>query len=105
MATIRVPRTPKTSYNPKRKPSGLLLAQLEHLQWASLPASDRTSPEHLKKRKERRPKTEGEAAAHIERLTRKVLEPHGENVTHLLGSNREPSRGSRTAQKPRRRRN
>lgn len=70
MAEIRVPKTPMKAFNKNRRPSELLVKQVEHLQWASLPASKR-KPHQLKKL---RPKTEAAAANEIARLTALVRE-------------------------------
>jgi hypothetical protein len=70
MAVIKVPRTPKKAFDPDRPASDLLRRQVEHLEWAVRPASER-KPDMLPKRG---PKTEGEAAAKIEKLTAAVLE-------------------------------
>ena len=69
MAVIKVPKTPKKAYNENRRPSALLLSQIEHLEWASRPASQR-KPDQLRKPKVR---TEREAAERIAELTQKVL--------------------------------
>lgn len=66
MAKVKVPRTPKSSYNPERRPSALLLDQVKHLEWAALPASQR-KPEQLKVYKQ--VKTEWQAAERIAQLT------------------------------------
>jgi hypothetical protein len=66
---IKVPKTPPSAYDASRPPSSLLLRQIEHLEWAVLPASQR-KPGMLPKR---RVKTEGQAAARIAQLTRMVL--------------------------------
>ncbi len=65
MAVIKVPKTPKKAYDTTRAPGDLLKRQIEHLEWAIRPASQR-SPQQLKVYV---PKTEGEAAAHIAKLT------------------------------------
>ena len=70
MAVIKVPRTPKTSFNPHRRPSALLLDQVKHLEWAALPASQR-KPRQLKKYGT--VKTEAQAAERIAQLTAMVL--------------------------------
>jgi hypothetical protein len=70
MAVIKVPKTPKTAYRPNRKPSDLLLKQIEHLEWAALPAAQR-KPRQLPKRKV---KTEGQAAKRVAQLTALVLD-------------------------------
>ena len=70
MAVIKVPRTPKKAFDPDRPASDLLRRQVEHLEWAVRPASER-KPDMLPKRG---PKTERDAAAKIERLTAAVLE-------------------------------
>jgi hypothetical protein len=69
MAVIKVPKTPKKAYNENRRPSALLLSQIEHFEWASRPASQR-KPNQLRKPRVR---TEREAAERIAELTRKVL--------------------------------
>jgi hypothetical protein len=66
---IRVPRTPRKAFDPNRRPSSLLLKQIEHLEWAVLPAS-RRKPRQLPKGKV---KTEGQAAERIGQLTKLVL--------------------------------
>ena len=67
---IRVPKTPRSSFNPNRKPSQLVLDQIRHLEWAVLPASQR-KPGQLPKKQVQ---TEAQAAARIEQLTNMVLE-------------------------------
>jgi hypothetical protein len=62
MAVIKVPKTPRSAFQPDRPAGGLLLAQVEHLEHAAgLP---------FKKRKKI---TEGEAAEYIRQLTARVL--------------------------------
>lgn len=70
MAVIRIPKPPKRAFNTERPPSDLLKRQIEHLEWAVRPASKRGP--HAKRIKA--PRTEAEAAAHVERLTR-ILHP------------------------------
>jgi hypothetical protein len=72
MAVIPVPKTPKQAFNKNRPISKLLRSQLEHLEWAVRPASER-KPHQLPKTSVR---TEGEAAARIGELTRR-LHPEG----------------------------
>jgi hypothetical protein len=72
MAVIRVPKTPKRAFNKNRPVSKLLKSQIQHLEWAIRPASER-KPYQLPKSSIR---TEGEAAARIEELTRR-LHPEG----------------------------
>ena len=69
MAVVKVPKTPKTSFNRDRRPSALLLDQIKHLEWAVLPASQR-KPHQLPKA---RVKTEGQAAERVAQLTKMVL--------------------------------
>ncbi len=69
MAVIKVPKTPKQAFNSNRRPSALLLAQVKHLEWAALPASQRKTHEF-----DKHPvKTEGQAAERIAQLTKLVL--------------------------------
>ena len=70
MAVVKVPRTPKSSFNQNRRPSKLLLDQIKHLEWAALPASERTPRAMAKNPK---PKTEAQAAERIEQLTKMVM--------------------------------
>jgi len=70
MANIRVPKTPKAAFNKNRPASELLLRQVEHLEWAALPASQR-KPYQLRKR---RSLTEAQAAERIAQLTAMILE-------------------------------
>lgn len=64
MAVIKVPKTPKRAFDTSRPPSGLIQAQIEHLE-AALAA---TLPTRARARRTK-PKTEGQAASHIEALT------------------------------------
>jgi hypothetical protein len=66
---VRVPKTPAAAYDDRRPPSALLLKQLEHLQWAALPASKR-APGTLP---EQHATTESEAAEKIGALTKQIL--------------------------------
>ena len=71
MILIEVPKTPRKAFNKNRKlrPGSLLLKQVDHLEWAALPASQR-KPHQLLKTKV---KTEGQAAERIAQLTQMVL--------------------------------
>ena len=42
MAEIKVPKPPKTAFNPNRRASGLLRDQVEHLEWAVRHAGQRS---------------------------------------------------------------
>lgn len=66
MAVVRVPKTPKSSFNPRRRPSALLLDQVRHLEWAALPAAQRRPGGDLPKRQVA---TEGAAAERVAQLT------------------------------------
>src|SRR4051794_9360253 len=69
MTVISVPKPPRKAYDPGR-PAGLLLqTQLRDLEWAVRPAGRRT-PKAFKKIKPA--KSEREAAARIEKLTREL---------------------------------
>jgi hypothetical protein len=74
MAVIRinVPKTPNSAFNKDRPASGLLLAQLEHLETAS----GAYAPP---KKKAKKPLTEGQVAARIHELTR-TLHPQAADV-------------------------
>jgi hypothetical protein len=69
---ISVPKTPKSAFNKNRPASGLLMAQLEHLETAS---GEYAPP----KKKAKKPLTEGQVAARIHELTR-TLHPHAADV-------------------------
>lgn len=84
MAVITVPRTPKRAFNPKRRPSALLLKQIEHLEWAVLPASKR-KPHQLKNVPKVR--TEAQAAERVGQLTKLVMgvDPGAPGARAMLG--------------------
>ena len=65
MAKVRVPRTPNKAFDKSRRPSSLLLGQIEHLEWAVLPAAQR-KPDQLPARKV---KSEAQAAERVAQLT------------------------------------
>ena len=65
MPVVRVPKTPKSSFNPDRRPSALLLEQIRHLEWAALPAAQRGPEGDLPRQ---RVTTEGAAAERIAQL-------------------------------------
>jgi hypothetical protein len=69
MAIIRVPKPPKSAYNPKRRPGTLLQHQLIHLEWAARPAAQRKP---LLAKKWKPAKTEAEAARRIAALTEQI---------------------------------
>ena len=70
MAKVRVPRTPRKAFDTSRRPSSLLLGQIEHLEWAVLPAAQR-KPDQLPVRKV---KSEAQAAERVAELTKMVRE-------------------------------
>lgn len=69
---ISVPKTPKSAFNKNRPASGLLLAQLEHLE-----AAAGNYPSETKKRKKHL--TEGQVSARIHELTQ-TLHPQAAHV-------------------------
>jgi hypothetical protein len=77
MAIIKVPKTPKKAFNAQRPPSELLKQQIQHLEWAVRPASQR-KPGMIKVRGVR---TEGEAADRIQQLTAQLREQQVAPVT------------------------
>jgi len=92
MAVIRVPRTPKKAFDKGRKASSLLLKQIEHLEWAVLPASQR-KPHQLPRAKV---KTEGQAAERVGQLTKMVFAAH----TARSAAPVEPGAAPRTPAEP-----
>ena len=70
MAVIKVPKTPRRAFDTGRTPSKLLKDQVKHLEWAVRPASQRKPGDF----RPRPPRTEGQAAARIATLTRRLLE-------------------------------
>jgi hypothetical protein len=70
MAVIRIPKTPKSAYNPKRPAGTLLQSQLKHLEWAVRPAGERTA----KAFRVKAAYTEAEAAARIASLNQALHE-------------------------------
>jgi hypothetical protein len=87
---ISVPKTPKSAFNKNRPASGLLLAQLEHLETAS--GGDYSAP----KKKPKKPLTEGQVAARIHELTRS-LHPQAAHVqlptARMISHAEEPGAG------------
>jgi hypothetical protein len=70
MVDIKVPKTPKSAYNPSRRPSGLIQAQIQHLE-AAAGIHDRSTQRRARAR------SEGEAAEYIARLTARIQERTG----------------------------
>lgn len=69
MAEIKVPKPPKTAFNPKRRASGLLRDQVEHLEWAVRHAGDRVNASTGRKKYEVKAiKTEADVAARMAAL-------------------------------------
>lgn len=89
MKPIRVPKTPKSSFNKDRRPSKLLLDQIEHLEWAALPAWQR-KPQLLRKYQKKRVRTEQQAAERIAQLTTMVLEEQDNVTARPAGSDTRP---------------
>jgi hypothetical protein len=75
MAKILVPKTPAKAFNPNRRPSDLIQKQIQHLEWALLPAAQR-GPRRLRGRTV---KTEAQAGAYIALLTARVQEAYDRN--------------------------
>jgi hypothetical protein len=71
MVEIKVPKTPKSAFNPGRPPSGLIQAQIQHLEAAAGTYQDATARRRSKVR------TEGEAADYIAQLTAQVYQRAG----------------------------
>lgn len=84
MKPIRVPKTPPSSFNKDRRPSKLLLDQIEHLEWAVLPAWQR-KPNLLAKYRKNSVKTEQQAAERIAQLTEMVLKASEEGAQPVAG--------------------
>jgi hypothetical protein len=61
MTVIKLPKTPKNAFNPRRPASALLLSQIEHLEHAV-----GLDPKRVKR-------TEGDAARYIAKLTAELL--------------------------------
>lgn len=70
MAEVRVPKTPKKAFDGTRRPSSLLLGQIEHLEWAVLPAFQR-KPDQLPTAKV---KSEAQAAERVAQLMKMLRE-------------------------------
>lgn len=70
MAKVAVPKPPHSAYNPNRRVSGLLKAQLEHFNRAaqSLPVAQRATIVRYHKAIQ----TEGEAAEYIRQVTEAI---------------------------------
>jgi hypothetical protein len=78
MAVIKVPKTPRKSFNPDRRPSALLLDQIRHLEWAALPAAQRAPGRGLPTKTVT---TEGAAAERIAQLTTLIHEQQARPYT------------------------
>jgi hypothetical protein len=108
MTPIKVPKTPRSSFNTDRRPSTLLLDQIEHLEWAALPAWQR-KPRLLARYRKHRVKTEQQAADRIAQLTAMVLNASedgtppeiGERPTVVLPRVGRRKKRTSTAAKPR----
>jgi hypothetical protein len=96
MAVIRVPKPPKSAYNPRRRPGILIQNQLTHLQWAALPAGERKPGKFRVKPA----KTEAEAAARIETLTDQIKQQ--EQAAKKAATARRPSKAKPRAATSRR---
>src|SRR5437016_3079227 len=84
MAVIRVPKPPKSAYNPRR-PAGLLLQnQLVHLEWATRPAAERNE----KVFKVKPARSERDASARIAKLTEELKR---QAKTRKTGRSRRPA--------------
>jgi hypothetical protein len=70
MAVIKVPKTPKKAFDPSRPPSGLIQAQIQHLEAAAGIYSGTTA-------RRAKARTEGEAADYIAQLTARIYERAG----------------------------
>jgi len=92
MAIIYLPKPPKRAFNKDRPVSDLVRRQVEHLEWAVRPAAER-KPGKLKIK---RPRTEGEAAARIEYLT-KQLHPEGATPAAVTPAGATPAKESQPA--------
>src|SRR5262245_25798953 len=73
MAVIRVPKTPRKAFNKSRPISNLLKAQLEHLEAVVYPAPN-PGARTMRLARPAKPvvRTEGQAAAYIQELTRQL---------------------------------
>jgi len=93
MAIIPVPRPSKKAWNPERPVSGLLLAQIQHLQHAErrLPLRYRSSIYTHAIR------TEGEAARYIHEVTEAIHKAHADAMAYRAkrasGSKRPKAKG------------
>jgi hypothetical protein len=74
--SIRIPKTPKSAYNPDRKVSNLLKAHISNLEAVTAQMRGQTrgqvrgqTPGQIRSRK---PRTEGQASAYIAELTREM---------------------------------
>lgn len=114
MTIIKVPKTPKSAFDKDRPASTLLQAQIEHLE----AAAGLSQPPRKGAVRKPRQRTEGEAAAYIGELTRKlhpqiarpvappdaVVKPAGEASAEPRPRKRRPKAKKAKAHKPRGRR-
>jgi hypothetical protein len=111
---IKVPKTPKSAFDKNRPASSLLQAQIEHLE----AAVGLYQPPRKRAARKPRQRTEGEAAAYIGELTRKlhpqiaspvappgaVVKPAGEASVEPRAHKRRPKAKKAKARKRRSRR-
>ena len=87
MAKVRVPKTPKKAFDRTRRPSSLLLGQIEHLEWAVLPAAQR-KPDQLPSR---RVKSEAQAAERVAQITKMLRESHAADAARAAAPGTAPA--------------
>ncbi len=114
MAVIKVPKPPKSAFNKNRPASSLLQAQIEHLEAAAASYSDGTVEfsarmsgpvgKVARAAPKPRPRTEGQAAEYIAKLTRTLLAPpappgFSAGAAPVVAAPAPPARAKRQARK------
>ena len=78
MAVIKVPKTPKAAFNPNRMASGLIQAQIQHLEAAA-------GIHPAKGARRAKPRSEGASADYIAELTARIYERAGAAAEPEIG--------------------
>ncbi|PWT84968.1 MAG: hypothetical protein C5B57_03860 [Blastocatellia bacterium] len=97
MAVIRVPKTPKSAFNKNRPVSELLRRQVEHLEYLQSATAAAPRLQSVPRLRSKGTMTEGQAAAYIEAMTRRL---HPEAAQPVPATESAPSPVTRPATPP-----
>jgi hypothetical protein len=100
MAVIRVPKTPKSAFNKDRPVSELLRRQVEHLEYLQSATAAAPRLEGVPRRRSKGTMTEGEAAAYVEAMTRRLHPEAAPPMPASASALSPPSRSATRSSKP-----